>query len=103
MKDKSVLTFYYAENVLDGEFNFKNVWDRIIYREAENIRCINVYHCDMSEAQLTAYISNLDSKSPLMSAIASEHAYGASFMFVAPEVGNPSNGFLLDDLLLAIN
>lgn len=100
MRGKSVLTFYYAENACDGEFKFKDVWCRIASKTAANIHCINVYHCELSTAQLSTSIRDSSFySSQLMQDIALELENGAIFMFVATVVGKPVDGFLIDELM----
>lgn len=100
MKEKSVLTFYYAENAYEDNFDYKWVFNRIVTKQADGIRCINVYHCDMSVTKLASWIKNLSADDHgLLESIKLEQECGAIFMFVAPVVGEPIAGYLIEEFL----
>ena len=92
---KSVLVFYSIENDLIFDMNIKDIWTDFVMSKAEGVRCLNVYHFELSTEELLTLFKSKDIPSELFLQIKNEYDSGANVMFINPVVGTPIDGFLL--------
>jgi len=92
---KSALVFYSIKDDSIFDMNIKDIWTKFIMSKAEGVRCLNVYHFELSTEELLTLFKSKDIPSELFSQIKSEYNSGANIMFINPVVGAPIDGFLL--------
>lgn len=96
---KSVLVFYRIEDDSIFDMAINDIWTDFVISKTEGVRCTNVYHFELPTEALLTLVKSKDISSKLFSDIKSEFQTGATVMFVNPVVGNPIDGFLLNNFL----
>jgi hypothetical protein len=94
---KSVLAFYSIDDDSIFDMGIKEIWDDFVVSNTEGVRCINIFHSELSTEELLSLVTSIDISSKLFSDIKYEYEVEeANVMFVKPIKGSPIGGFLLD-------
>ena len=96
---KSVLVFFRIEDDSIFEMSINDIWINFVIAKVEGVSCSNVFHSELPTEELLFLVKSKDNSTGLFTDIKSEYESGANVMFVNPVVGNPIDGFLLNNFL----